>query len=154
MSRPPTFRTLDNDPPTFRSLTAGGLLSLSLLVAFPALMGSPGHGSLTHQWPSQHTTIYKSSKARTNSADTKWTGMGDSASGFKPGDAQSRSNPATEQEGPAPEQQGSAMPLDQPGHPLEGMDAAARTGHPFLRPWRARHDIGRGLAAMMSLRDS
>jgi len=52
--------------------------------------------------------------------------MGDSASGFKPGDAQSRSNPATEQEGPAPEQQGSAMPLDQPGHPLEGMDAAAR----------------------------
>src|SRR5262252_5372886 len=116
MSRPPTFRSLGSDLPTLRSLTAGGLLSLSLIVAFPALVGSPGHGSLTRQRPSQHTD--KSSKTQTSSADTKWTAKADSASGFKPGDSQSWSNPATEQEGPAPEQQGSAMPPDQRRHPL------------------------------------
>ena len=124
MSRPPTFRTLGSDLPTFRSFVAGGLLSLSLIVAFPALMGSPGHSSLTRQWPSQHTD--KSSKTQTNSADREWTAKGKSASDFKPGDSQSRSNSATEQEGPAAGQQGSAMPPDQRRHSPEGMDSAAR----------------------------
>ena len=123
MSRPPTFRTLGSDLPTFRSLAAGGLLSLSLMVAFPALMGSAGHGSLTRQWPSQHTN--KSSETQTNSAYRKWTAKGESASGFKPGDSQSRSNLATEQEGATAEQQGSAMPPDQRRHSLEGIDSAA-----------------------------
>lgn len=124
MSRSPTFRILAPDLPTFRSLIAGGLLSLSLIVAFPALMGSPGHGSLTRRWPSQHSD--KSSETHTNSADRKWTAKGESASSFKPVDSHSWSNSATEQEGPAAEQQGSAMPADQRRHSLEGMDSAAR----------------------------
>ena len=124
MSRPPTFRTLGSDLPTLRSLLAGGLLSLSLIVAFPALVGSPGRSSLTRQWLSQHT--HKSSKTQANSADRQWTAKGESASGFRPGDSQSRSKSATEQESPAAEQQGSAMPPDQRKHSLEGMDSAAR----------------------------
>ena len=152
MSRPPTFRTLGNNLPTFRSLIAGGLLSLSLIVAFPALMGSPGHGSLTRQRPSQHTDV--SSKTQTNSADRKWTPKGDSASGFKPGDSQSQSNSATEQEDPAAEQQGSTMPPDRRKHSLEGMDSAARheiiiSAGEKLRQYYFDHELAEQIATLL-----
>lgn len=81
MTQAPTFRTLGNDLPMFRSLLAGALLSLSILASFPALMGGPRHVSA--RWTSSRAD--ELSKTQKNTVEQNSTTTAPPMSGLKLG---------------------------------------------------------------------
>ena len=64
MGQPPTFRSLGSNLPASSSLITGGLLSLSILASFPALMRGSRPVSVNGRWTSPR--VARHSKVQTN----------------------------------------------------------------------------------------